>query len=49
MSIADCDCPEYTDDPLVAAERATRPGSPPAAPDLFDEPMFDEPVPWRPY
>jgi hypothetical protein len=49
MTVADCACPEYTNDDLDDAVVATRPASPAAAADVFDEPMFDAPAPWRPY
>lgn len=46
----ECGCPGYSSDPANAAELLLGTVSKGHAPgDLFDEPMFDEPVPWRPY
>jgi hypothetical protein len=48
-TVAECGCPEYTNDPLADGEVPLKTGVPTATADVFDEPLFDEPVPWRLY
>jgi hypothetical protein len=49
MRTEECACPDYTADPEVEPILSTRSAAAEPARDLFDAPMFDEAVAWRPY
>jgi hypothetical protein len=49
MRVEECVCSGYTADPQVEPILGTRSAAAEPARDLFDAPMFDEPVRWRPY